>query len=385
MNNSRLTILLPLKGRDLFTMRFLWHANEQKHPYKFVIADAEPNTSVKQAIENNTFSNLDIVYRVYPPDNTFQNFYAKMASAADFVKTPYVIQVDNDDFIIPSGLEYCMDWLDMHEDYVACSGLILSMGFENMSPSVIGNTFDFKSQSNKVCDINASLPLRRVIDGRVGETGYYYSVIRTNTFTKVVKAIESLSLTYLLFHEIFFELSLLSFGKVKINGSFCSYIRQLNTSMSGHYKSLEHLLESDLGSDIRKIKNYLVEHCGIQDDEKGQKEIDEFIRNWLINIKLRPLLYAFDLNMKVNRVKSFSPTFVIKLFRLAYWATRKFVSRKTTNLRIIENGAPGYQVIFDKEIDDIRFTLSSITFREFLEKSFAHFPEAIKNSRYNNL
>ena len=148
--------------------------------------------------------------------------------------------------------------------------------------------------------------------------------------------------------------------------------------MSGKYKSLDHLLESDLGSDSRKIKNYLVERCGIEDDEKGQKEIDVFIRNWLVNIKLRSLLYASDHDKKVNRVKSLSPTFVIKLFRLAYRTTSKIASRKTANLRIIENGTTSYQTIFDKEIDEIRYTLSSKIFCEFLEKSFVNSPEVLK-------
>ena len=377
MNGADLTILLPLKGRNLFTMRFLWHANEQKVPYRIVIADAEPHPSVQKAIDNNTFSNLNIVYKVYPPDNTLQDFYAKMASAAELVKTPYVMQVDNDDFLVPSGLEYCIDCLDKNEDYVACSGLIRSMGFDDMTPSVIGSNFDFKSQNNKVCDINESLPLRRVIDGQVGKTGYYYSVIRTDAFAKIVKAIESLSLTYLLFHEFFFELSLLSFGKIKIDGSFCSYIRQTNTSMSGHYKSLEHLLESDLGSDSRKIKKYLIDECGIKDDEQGKKELDAFVKDWLVNIKLRNLLNASDYNQKVGRVKSASPEFVVKLFRVAYKTVNKISSLKVVKLNLLENSAPGYQATFDKEIDEIKNMLAGNELREFLERSFADSPDLL--------
>jgi glycosyltransferase domain-containing protein len=370
MNGADLTILLPLKGRNLFTMRFLWHANEQKVPYRIVIADAEPHPSVQKAIDNNTFSNLNIVYKVYPPDNTLQDFYAKMASAAELVKTPYVMQVDNDDFLIPSGLELCMDWLNVNKDYVACNGLVKPMGFANTLDTVIGEGFNFAGKHYEVHDINYAEPLKRIVNGKIGETSYYYSVVRSDSFLHVSKTIAVISPTYLLFYEILFELSLLSLGKVKINDSFCTYIRQVRTSMSGHYKSLEHLLESDLGTDSRKIKNYLVERCGIQDDEKGQKEIDAFIRNWLVNIKLKSFLSSSETSRKIGLIKSFSPAFMVKIFKLTYRAIAKVTASKASDLDRIDSASPEYKVIFQKEIDEIRDTLRSKELREFLVNTF---------------
>jgi hypothetical protein len=44
----RLTIVMPLKGRHLFTFRFLWHANRMRLPYRFLIADGQVNEAVAQ-------------------------------------------------------------------------------------------------------------------------------------------------------------------------------------------------------------------------------------------------------------------------------------------------------------------------------------------------
>jgi hypothetical protein len=285
--------------------------------------------------------------------------------------------VDNDDFLIPSGLDSCIDWLNKNEDYVACSGLIKSMGFEKYPGAVMGAPFVFKSRYNTSCDINATVPLRRVIEGQVGRNGYYYSVVRSGAFAKVLKNIESLSLTYILFHEIFFELALLCLGKIRTDEGFCSYIRQTGTSMSSHFASLDHFLDADIGSDSRNIKKYLIDECGIKDDVQGKKELDAFVKDWLVNIKLRNLLNASDINQKVGRVKSASPEFVVKLFRVAYKTVNKISSLKVVKLNLLENSAPGYQATFDKEIDEIKNMLAGNELREFLERSFADSPDLL--------
>ena len=49
--DSRVTILLTLKGRDLYTLRWLWHANRVSLPFPVVIADGEVNPIVARLID----------------------------------------------------------------------------------------------------------------------------------------------------------------------------------------------------------------------------------------------------------------------------------------------------------------------------------------------
>src|SRR6516165_4890691 len=77
----RLTIVLPLKGRPLFTLRFLWHANRARLPYRFLVADGEVHPELAKLLENSqkTFPALDLEYIRYPDDIDFKRYYAKMA------------------------------------------------------------------------------------------------------------------------------------------------------------------------------------------------------------------------------------------------------------------------------------------------------------------
>lgn len=79
----RLTIVLPLKGRPLFTLRFLWHANRARMPFRFLIADGEVRPPLSDILENadKHFPELDIEYVRYPDDIGFSRYFAKMHDA----------------------------------------------------------------------------------------------------------------------------------------------------------------------------------------------------------------------------------------------------------------------------------------------------------------
>jgi hypothetical protein len=248
------------------------------------------------------------------------------------------------------------------------------MGFADTSDTVIGDLFNFAGKHYEVYDINQAEPLRRVVDGKIGETSYYYSVIRSDSFLHISQTIADISPTYLLFFEILFELSLLSLGKVKINDSFCTYIRQVRSSSTGYYHLIDHFLESDIGSDSKKIKNYLIDQCHVKNNIEGEKQIDALIKNWLINDKLKNFLSASETSRKIGIVKSLSPAFIIKLFRSGYRAFVK-TAKKNSNFDRIPNADAGYKETFQKEIDLLRDTLRSKELREFLVNTFPSSPD----------
>src|SRR6185437_14660926 len=120
--DARLTVLLTLKGRDLYTLRWLWHANRIRLPFPIVIADGEVNPAVARLIEDPAvFPNLQIEYRRYN-DLTFHDFYLKLQDAVSSIKTPYVMMSDNDDFLFPSGIVKSVDWLEQSAGYVSAGG-----------------------------------------------------------------------------------------------------------------------------------------------------------------------------------------------------------------------------------------------------------------------
>src|SRR5438874_1114489 len=111
---TKLTILLPLKGRHLHTLRFFWHANRYGLPYRFLVADGEVHPVVARLLgkPERVFPNLDIEYVQYPNDVDLSRYYEKLADAVSRVRTPYVMHADNDDFLMASGVDHCVKFLE---------------------------------------------------------------------------------------------------------------------------------------------------------------------------------------------------------------------------------------------------------------------------------
>src|SRR5690242_21822815 len=89
----RLTVVLRLNGRPLFTLRFLWHANRARMPFRFLIADGQVRRPLSDILDNarEYFPNIDVAYVRYPDDTSLSQFYAKMHDALRRVSTPYVM------------------------------------------------------------------------------------------------------------------------------------------------------------------------------------------------------------------------------------------------------------------------------------------------------
>ena len=122
ISSAHLTILLPLKDRVPFTHRWLAYAAEARLPARILIADGGADTSVAQTVAEKKSQGLDVEYRRYPFDNSYADYYRKLADALAQVTTPFVVMADNDDLFIPDGLNRAVECLLASPEYVACGG-----------------------------------------------------------------------------------------------------------------------------------------------------------------------------------------------------------------------------------------------------------------------
>src|SRR5688572_7356273 len=124
MNDDHLlTVLLPVKDRAPFTIRWLSYANEIRFPFKVLIADGSSDDSTGRVLGFKAhFPNVDYEYVRYPHDDTYSRYYAKMAEAAARVTTPFVAIGDNDDFFVVNGLRESVRFLADHLGYATCGG-----------------------------------------------------------------------------------------------------------------------------------------------------------------------------------------------------------------------------------------------------------------------
>jgi len=133
--DARLTIVLALRGRPLFTQRWLDYAQAVSLPFKVFLADGSDDKDasfVRDLLQEKArFLNLDVEYARYPFDAAYSDYYAKMADALKQTRTPFTALVDNDDFPVARGLERMTTFLESHPDHSACGGRMAEVNVES--------------------------------------------------------------------------------------------------------------------------------------------------------------------------------------------------------------------------------------------------------------
>lgn len=233
--NPRLTVVMPLKGRHLFTFRCLWHANELRLPYRFLLADGMVQEEVAGLLEDSRsiFPHLDIEYVRYPDDTDYSRFWAKMVDAYARVRTPYVMNMDNDDFAGSWSIERALDFLDANPDFICARGR--SMDFSMLSLS--GGAYDsLCGKFNRLAtnhyykDVTAATPAERLREGGLLHA-VYSAVFRTKAAALIWREIADINFSDLMLQENFVALRTLTLGKVHIDKKTVSKYSQVDTGI----------------------------------------------------------------------------------------------------------------------------------------------------------
>ncbi len=301
MAASNLTILLPLKGRPLHTLRFLWDANRRKLPYRFLIADGEVHPTIAELLESpsKAFPDLDIEYVRYPDDISFSHFYRKMADASARVGTKYVMQADNDDFLIPSGIDRCLEFLDANPDYASYGA---GIGAFALTPRVEATLNLVTGPLDRLAfrygpaywpkDMSSPEALARCTAGFTSVL--YYNVFRAQSLATIHRELVERDFTDLEIFEAYFTLRALTLGKSGQDPRVMSYMRQLGTSSAGAWQGddwVGHLLKSRFNDDfnafLRRVGAAIAEADGIDAESAANKIRDLYAKKLRADLSAR--------------------------------------------------------------------------------------------------
>jgi glycosyltransferase domain-containing protein len=378
----RLTIVLPLKGRQLFTLRFLWHANKVRLPYRFLIADGEVHSELAKLLENSrkTFPDLDLEYIRYPDDLNLKHYYVKMADVLQRVRTPYVKIADNDDFLAPAGLECCVDFLDSHPDYVCCSGGIggfsLRASPRDSRELVLGPVNKLAyccGPHDRAIDLNLHSATARVVAG-LRNTWNFYAVFRTPALALMWKEAREIDLTNTQLHERFMTMRTLTLGKARCDSSFFSYWRQYWTSLQLHWSSSQsqvrrdfvyYLLRSRFTEDVANVLDRISHHLA-ELDGGNPEEIAERLRDPLERWVRELITHDFGAYAVLRRhLRTHAPwlvAWVKRRYRLAVVRERRGIVHKLRK----DDATSAYLEKFKRELAQIEDVLTGREFNQFL-------------------
>jgi glycosyltransferase domain-containing protein len=272
----RLSIVLPLRGRHLFTLRFLWHANKVRLPYKFVIPDGQVHPELARLLEDpgKIFPELAIEYIRCPDDVNFGCYFVKMLDAMERVRTPYVMFADNDDFLAFSGIESSLDFLEENPDYVCCGGGIAGFSaYSGENPALSGligplNQLSFRYMPyDRSIDLGSSSMTERLVRG-LRNSWSWYAVYRTPALNTIRREVVEMNLGDLQLHEKFCAMRTLTLGKARSDSATISYLRQYWTSLQYSYVKdwVHHIFRSRVNTDFAIIMDRISELAAVADN-----------------------------------------------------------------------------------------------------------------------
>jgi glycosyltransferase domain-containing protein len=268
-SNSKLTVLLALKDRDEFTCRWMDYAEYSKMPFDILVADGSIGSKTSDYFSNKKNTTLRYKYIRYPADDTYFIYYSKILNALSKVKTKYVVRADNDDFFISDGLEKSVDFLESHDDYASCRGVVGSVNiFQNSdkyTDGLYGNKVKFDLYKS-ISNVNASA-LQRVKEHfsfwnkKNHYFATYYDVHRTSDLIKFYQTLVDLNTKDLYLAELLLGYMAIATGKAK-RGRYNYLIRHQNSpgsSATTHRKkwgdSYDRMFLDTWSSDFSKFTN----------------------------------------------------------------------------------------------------------------------------------
>jgi len=211
---DKLTIILPLKGRPLFTIRYFFYMEAVKCPFKILIADGSLDEENKKVIDENKhrWPHVNFEYHRFQPDNTILDFQKKMVGILSKVTTPYVMWNSNDDFYVIDTTFECIKFLeeDTKQEYVGCGGKhyrFIAIKDKIKKINLIKNNF-------AAYNFTQNSAFERILD-QIPYKGAccVYGIVRKSVFEKTYLMAYSLQIQNLKVLEYFFVKLLLCFGK----------------------------------------------------------------------------------------------------------------------------------------------------------------------------
>jgi len=127
-----ISMIIPTKNRSQFLARQLKYYSEMGFDGPILVGDSSNGNHLKDNKEliSTLDSNLSIVYLEYPT----LVVHRCVQQLVNLVRTPYIVHICDDDFLVPSGLEKCRLFLDNHRDYVAAHGVAAKIRTKNCNP-----------------------------------------------------------------------------------------------------------------------------------------------------------------------------------------------------------------------------------------------------------
>jgi glycosyltransferase domain-containing protein len=126
IDQKKLTILLVLKDRKSFTLRFFLFYKIFNLKYRLFIADGSRKKLAREDLKILDHNNIDYQYYKFPYDKDLKTFIIKINKSLKIINTKYVMLFDNDDIPLKSTINKCLHKLETNRNLIACGGHLIN-------------------------------------------------------------------------------------------------------------------------------------------------------------------------------------------------------------------------------------------------------------------
>ena len=316
----KFTILIPTYNRPNYLKRILEYYNNFGKQIKIIVGDS---SAIKHKKVNSklisSFDNLSIEY--LDKYSSTLNSYYKFADMVQHVKEEYCVFCADDDFVIPSGIEKSIKFLEEHRDYVCAHGNYLNYKYD-----LKHNVFYWK-QIYPYESLNSNNPTERLKKNLQNYYPVLYATYRTEEQKMIYTDVLNSDVDPMQLGEIQHDLLSIIIGRMKRIDTL--YMMREAYSrvggywpMSKHWPSLIDYIEKNLyEEEYQKFKNCLAVYLSREACISLKEAIDIVHLNWQIYLNR---LYHEDRALSIFRdIGKLSESLnLLKLYNLFF---QKFV------------------------------------------------------------
>jgi len=198
--SRKLTLICPTYKRESFLKRSVdfWAGK----PFDIIYVDGSPEAS---NIDFTGFENLRYIFDPSP-------VYNRLERAAGLISTPYACMIGDDEYLVPSALQECIDFLHARPSHSSCMGRAL--GFNRRGDRLVFFDAYSRLQDRKLI---ADSPMQRLSDHLSRyEPAHCYAVTRTSVWKRAIELASKNQFNVFSIGEIQIECVIVALGKSEV-------------------------------------------------------------------------------------------------------------------------------------------------------------------------
>lgn len=344
MNLENFTLIVLTHNRHPYLERLLTYYSWHNFPFKILVLDSSVSDVESEKLKE-LISAKQVSYKKFSSEVLFEN---KIFKGLKFVETEYSALLGVDDYLVPNGIEDCVNFLDSNKDYDISHGLVITHTIRN-------NSFFWGHLYHRQKSVLLDDPIKRLeFVLRDFHGSIYYSVYRTSLLKLIWREASGKGVNFCLLENL---IVILGFMHSKVKILPCFYLaREMNTYHWNNYDLRTEMYKDERCSIVIDCWAKYLSSLKSINIEQSRKIVKKYFDDYLLryvfarkNNKKLNFFSKFFLKLEWHFIKlSYSVLFCLKFSR-DFSLIKKSVLEANINPKVMESSREQFKKVDRKE------------------------------------